>query len=389
MTVCALALVACGGGRDNGTGTGGNMNMGLQPDGGVDGASLLSEQCNGSDDDLDSVVDEGCGCQADSSQMCFPGPVSQNALERCQLGVQECTNDAEFGAWSTCTGWKQCEIIEQQFVYGEEENIRAVDIVMVIDQSGSMSDEIAAVKTNLNTFSTTLVNSGIDFHFILVAERGTGTYDMCVPQPLGGPSCADTATFKQVDVNVQSEDSLYIVQQNIAAIESFMRPGSLRVLIEVSDDTPQNWGGTGDALTGMAFQSFISVRPGWEDYVFHSVVGDGTCPGEAAAGVDYTWLSMQTGGIIERICTPDWSKTFQNVASNIISRTLLYELQEEPYDVVGLDFVDPASGTRIPQKRGLVWDYNPENNSVTLFDGFTPSNGTKLIVQYRRIAKTG
>jgi hypothetical protein len=401
-----LVAIGCGGGgRGGDADPGDDMNMPVDDAGVVPGV----EVCNGSDDNGNDLVDEACGCGAGETQACFPGPVDQNALERCKLGVQMCDpNLSEFGGWSSCDGYVECDVLEKEFVYGEEENVRPVDIVMVIDQSGSMSDEIASVKTNVNMLTTTLVNSGIDFRFTMVAQKSTSAadtdkYRICVPTPLASADCGDNTRFKHIsDINcatygcqgVDSWDALTTLEARISDIESFMREDSLRVFIVVSDDNPSD--GYQDEVDGQEFHDFISVRPGFEDYVFHSVVGDSTCPTSggnsiANVGTDFLFLSMQTSGIVAPICSANWSQTFQDFATNILSRTLLYSLSDDPenpldnlpYDVVALDFVDPASGTRIPQPRGTVWDYNPDNNSVTLFDGFTPSNGTKMIVKYR------
>lgn len=402
-----LLAFGCGGSDRGGSGNPGDDDNNPTGDAGTDPAPGV-EICNGSDDNGNGLVDESCGCGQGETQACFPGPVTQNALERCKLGVQACDPTiGEFGGWGTCEGYVECDVFEKEFVYGEEENVRPVDIVMVVDQSESMDAEIAGVKANLNSFTTTLNNSGIDFRFILLAKRGTGTYDMCVPAPLGGANCADGTRFKQVDSRVYSNDALYAIQQRIDPIEAFMREDSLRVFIVITDDNARANGGTyingsymsTTLLLAQPFHDFLLARPGYSDYVFHSVIGDETngsplyCDDTADTGTEYLMLSDWTEGLTAAVCTPDWSATFKDFATNILSRTLLYPLSDDPenplenlpYDVVALDFVDPKTGTRIPQPRGTVWDYNPKTNSVTLFDGFTPSNGTKMIVKYRQV----
>ncbi|MBW2456941.1 MAG: hypothetical protein JRI68_20675, partial [Deltaproteobacteria bacterium] len=59
-----------------------------------------SETCDGSDDDCDGQVDEGCTCVNGTSQSCYTGsPLTQNVGE-CTDGIQTCTN----GQYGNCVG---------------------------------------------------------------------------------------------------------------------------------------------------------------------------------------------------------------------------------------------------------------------------------------------
>lgn len=63
---------------------------------------------------------------------------------------------------------------------------KPVDIVIVIDNSGSMSQEIAAVERNINdNFASILGGSGLDYRVIIVAGHGKNTsYKICIEEPL-------------------------------------------------------------------------------------------------------------------------------------------------------------------------------------------------------------
>ena len=64
-------------------------------------------------------------------------------------------------------------------------NLQPADIIMVVDTSGSMSEEAKWTQSNLPSFVQTITASGIDAHVILIADA-----DMCVSQPLGSGTCA-------------------------------------------------------------------------------------------------------------------------------------------------------------------------------------------------------
>ena len=65
-------------------------------------ACVRDEICgNGSDDDCNGLVDEGCPCEVGSVQDCFAGAPSRRNVGACQDGSQVCESD---GAWGPCEG---------------------------------------------------------------------------------------------------------------------------------------------------------------------------------------------------------------------------------------------------------------------------------------------
>ncbi|MGH1342701.1 MAG: hypothetical protein ACRBN8_14165 [Nannocystales bacterium] len=59
------------------------------------------ETCNGSDDDCDGDVDEGCDCLPGETQSCYPGPAGTLNVGACGGGEQTCNGS---GAWGPCLG---------------------------------------------------------------------------------------------------------------------------------------------------------------------------------------------------------------------------------------------------------------------------------------------
>ena len=61
----------------------------------------------------------------------------------------------------------------QQKVRAEHGSRRPVDIIFVIDNSGSMADEIASVRKNIQTdFASIIEDSGVDYRVIMVSRFG-------------------------------------------------------------------------------------------------------------------------------------------------------------------------------------------------------------------------
>ncbi len=169
---------------------------------------------------------------------------------------------------------------------------RPADIVFIIDNSGSMGDEIDEIQSNLNTsFAAIIAGSGIDYRVIMLTSHG-GTNSIlqpsstvCITQPLssltttdvapvdGVPDACDGAPgnvpsqFYHFDVHlggssgngVQSTDGLCILLETLYGSDGggyadewglhpegwikFLREDAVKVFVMVTDDgtfcTPQ------------------------------------------------------------------------------------------------------------------------------------------------------
>ena len=63
------------------------------------------ELCNGTDDDCDGLLDEGCSCRLGETRTCYSGPADSLGYGMCRAGSQSCTAGTD-GApgWGPCTG---------------------------------------------------------------------------------------------------------------------------------------------------------------------------------------------------------------------------------------------------------------------------------------------
>lgn len=331
------------------------------------------------DDDGDGLVNEDCPCEpAGRVERCFPADLS---LFRgmCRFGQHTCQPS---GRWGPCVGaWAPLDLqgrpCERNEAFTDTEVTRLpVDIVWAVDTSGSMSAETAAVNANLNRFAQTIAASGLDYRVVMIARRGTGTRQVCVPPPLGAPGCGNTERFLHVDRSVGSTDALSLLISTHPMWRSVLRPNSARFFVVVTDDE--------SAMTAQNFDRQIRAFGGFDDYVFNSIVGYETrtdCPTMARRGSQYLTLTSLSLGDRARVCDSDWTSIFMTFARSIASRVTSWELAETPrLDTVQVYIITP-DGVETRLLSG--WSYDPATRRVTLDPDRVPPRGSRVRVVYR------
>lgn len=331
------------------------------------------------DDNGDGQANENCPCAAGASQSCFPRPAAQ-LVDPCRAGTQAC---APSGTWGACGGaWLpdaqgRCEVTERfsDTLFTR----RPVDVVWFVDTSRSMTAETAAVNANLNRFAADLARGGLDYRVIMVAARGSGALQVCVPAPLGGASCGDGPRFRHVPQSVRSTDGLSVLLSTYDRWQDFLRPDTLRVIVAVTDDD--------SALSADAFDAQLRARPGWEGYVFNSIVGyesRADCPTLTRRGSVYLTLTERTMGQRARVCDPDWTGTFAAFAQTLTRRVIAWTLAEAPrLDTLRVYLLEPGQ----PERQLLAgWSYDPATRALSVASDVIPVQGSFVRVVYRAAA---
>lgn len=292
----ALVLAsACSAGGDNGSTT--TSGYGPSGDGG------------GSDEGGGRPSDGGSdGSGGDSSS-----PVTANSASTGVGGFEECASATE-----TATSEKQ-----------------PADIIVVVDTSGSMSEEAAQVQANLNTFVDVILGSGIDTHVVLIADA-----TVCIPAALGSGQCEGLDTnlpsFLHVIQTVASTDSLQLVIATYPQWAEVLRPNATKTFLVVSDDNSDL--GAGDfssqllALDPPTFQGFkFTAITAYSDplacFGFSCPQGNPCCYSEGgfgcfsyadAEGTVYHDLVSQTGGVGGDLCLQEFQPIFDELAEGVI-----------------------------------------------------------------------
>jgi len=267
-----------------------------------------------------------------------------------------------------------------------------VDIILVLDNSGSMEDELDAVERNINVnFANILQKSDVDYRMILISrhrkdersESEEASTSVCVTSPLSALSACPAAKpvnserFFQYSIKVDSENSFDRILSTYNKKDTFeltkvgwsewLRPGAKKVFLELTDDNaamavdsfvekltalvPANFG-TVDK-PNFVFHSIIGIvekSPASEPYAADEPIQMATCSGGgdtvANAGVGYQELSRRTGGLRFPICAfSEYDTVFSKIASDVVAGSQL---------LCDFDLPTPADGQTLDLSKVAV-----------------------------------
>ena len=236
-----------------------------------------------------------------------------------------------------------------------------IDMVWVIDNSGSMKEEAAAVRTNFSQFLTS-VQSRTDMKIALISEREDSLSSISSAAGSTGVTLPDQFIAQggiQVDSWIGSHDLLLVAAaatcgasdsdigdvtalsglgstggtnkicgqsltfdttesdyavSAVGKLNGFFRPNSKKVFVVVSDDLAY----------GVDDTNFVElVKPALQNQaptLFGFVGLDATranCD-IANVGTTYSNVAQATGGTMFDICDSDWSADFKKLSDNVV-----------------------------------------------------------------------
>ncbi len=255
---------------------------------------------------------------------------------------------------------------------------KPVDIIIVIDNSGSMGGEIEAVQNNINgNFAQIIEDSGIDYRVILLSEHGEwqGAQSICIEAPLSGIPAGgcdsppdepvhNPPVFFHFSRSVSSHNSLCRIIDFFDQPDEFDEPGpglgwghwlrddSFKMFVEITDDNvdcgPFDDHAEVDEGEQVAADFDEALRTLWplhfgelngeRNYRFYSIVGmeeydpptspwppnepiqTGECEdGSAGNGTGYQALSRMTTALRWPSCLNDnFDAIFNAIAEGVI-----------------------------------------------------------------------
>ncbi|MBN2340280.1 MAG: hypothetical protein JXX29_05595 [Deltaproteobacteria bacterium] len=208
-----------------------------------------------------------------------------------------------------------------------------VDVIIAVDNSAGMDDEVLMVQNALADFYSRLAASGVDGQITLITAPSPSDDDkvkngICVGTPLGSGECPDDSSlpaYFHVLQAIASKDALTLIHSTFEQWKSRIRENSQIHLMVISDDNAD--------VTADEFVALMNaLTPPLENFFFHTVSASADktaaceadppspcCDYAAKAGVEYQNLAGRTGGVSADLCQQDFSTAFNNIADGVIS----------------------------------------------------------------------
>jgi hypothetical protein len=295
-----------------------------------------------------------------------------------------------------------------------------VDMLMVVDDSGSMGDKQQALAQNFQSFIQFAVAQQVDYHIAITTtstavdpfncQLGSGSIAPCGqfspddgsrPQILS-PSMANVEQLFGQNVNVGIDgdstemgfegayEALSPPQVSLAPNSQFLRDDANLAIIAVSDASDQS------PNTFDFYKNFFINIKGFSRtnaFTFSAVSSTTATPPPTTwnCGYDgtnvvpnpYQLMAEATNGIFQEICTDDWATALYQLGQTAFGYRTRFFLSETPDPnfplEVQLDGVDyPATNSR----GAVQWSYNSTANAIDFNPDTVPEPGSALTISY-------
>ncbi len=290
--------------------------------------------------------------------------------------------------------------------------VSSVDVLWVIDNSCSMTEEQQALEQNFGSFMQYFTASGLDYHVGVVTtdmtsnrESGRLVVDSQNTQRYIDNTFAEAdavATFGRRavlgtdgDSDERGKDAVHaaLVDHVNGVNAGFYREDAALSVVVISDEPD---------FSTIRVNTFVTWMRGLkvsDDMVsFSSIVGPlptgCTPPGggwdatPAEAGVGYVEVTRDLGGVEWSICSSDWQGALTELGLQAAGLKREFFLSLVPVESTIAVHVEPQDGEpTAPFVAGTDYTYSRARNSIT-FLTFVPPPLSQVVVTYEVLAST-
>lgn len=283
----------------------------------------------------------------------------------------------------------------------------AVDILFVIDNSGSMDAEQAAIARNFPVFAEYFALSGIDYHIGVVSTdmddpssggrlrraAGVNWIDRDTPNPSGvfSQMAQMGTTGSATEQGRAAAWAALELNADLARNEGFEREDAELHILFISDEDDAS---TNELISRPEFVSWMKNRKAEESMVkAHAViwpVGE-RCDDGWSEGYEYQRYARRTGGIVGNICDTDWAPFMDElglVTSGLKTEFFLSELPELDPWTLEVSVRTTIDGTPVTRRfetcragEGCAVEYREGLNSVQFLD-YVPAPFDEVLIDY-------
>ncbi len=280
------------------------------------------------------------------------------------------------GAWAASS---------DSFTASVSTELAMADVLVAVDKSGSMSDDITGMTDAFTSMTDVLLDAGVDYQIAATVEDDgcVNGSDIWIDDSF---SDTDAVTTWETQVNLSgsyasnTERAFMLLEAALQESEpggcndGLVREGATLHLVGVSDEPEQSVN---------SYSHYLTVFEAWVDdaellYV-HAIGGD--YPAGCGSASAYTGMyeaTAATGGAFISICSGDWEANMTALGEAIVVDAVedpVFALSSEPADgsllTVTVEGID-VSGS---------WSWDASTNSVTI-DHSAITDGDAVLIVY-------
>ncbi|MCB9639647.1 MAG: choice-of-anchor D domain-containing protein [Myxococcales bacterium] len=269
-----------------------------------------------------------------------------------------------------------------------------IDLLLVVDDSGSMSDKQTNLANNLGTFMNWAAQLNADYHIGVTTTdttkanagclRGTPTFvTSATPNPTGTfannvrVGTTGSATEKGLDASWQFFQSGKLSGCN----QGFYRKDAALSLIYISDEEDNS------AQSTTFYVNFLRNLKGVKDTSkirASAIVGEPnrTCAAVFSAGVRYWDVATQLGGLKISLCDANWGNSLTQLGALTFGYRSQFFLSRPANPATIKVEVD---GAPVAQNASSGWTYDAASNSINFASSAIPQAGQTIKVTYQAL----
>lgn len=280
-----------------------------------------------------------------------------------------------------------------------QSTIAAVDVLWVVDNSCSMSDEQVRLTENFPQFMGWFLGSNLDYHIGVVSTDVSSITQSGRLQPGGEgyryiePSTPEPIdTFGQMallgtggDANERGRDAVFAALDPSTGLHEaenvgFYREDASLAVVVISDEDDYS-----SRPLDAFVEWFLALKPDPAMLSFSSIVGpeviSSDCPGATEEGTDYLEATRAIGGVEWSICTDDWAPALDQLGMEAAGLRREFFLTDLPVVSSIRVWVQVGDQTVDDLVRGEDYEYVEGRNSVRLMT-YTPPELSEVFIEY-------
>jgi hypothetical protein len=280
-----------------------------------------------------------------------------------------------------------------------------VDILFVVDNSGSMGEEQSNLRTNFRDFAQIAQTWTVNYQIgVITTDSPRLQGNPLIIRPTDPDPVAEfgsnanvgtsgSGTEQGLEMAYRALSDPLITGHNAGILRA---DASLEVIV-VSDEEDQS-----PQSLDFYISFFYSIKGAQNTSLFHfsAIAGDvpngcNSGAGSAEAGRRYEEVARRTGGVFGSICDASFAQTLRAIGNRAFGLRVQFFLSRQPdmtqpfsvrrYANEAACDADPnaTGGTVVPNNPNTGWTFDPPSNSILFGPQAIPQRGECIKVKYK------